>query len=211
MTENILDVLVNKAPALLLEHFLIVVAALALTVLIAVPLGIVLTRKRMKNYVHGIMAFLNIAQSVPSLAVVALGISLMGVGLRPALVVLVIYGMLPVVRNTIAGIEDIDDDILEAARGMGMSAWTVLRKVEVPLAFPIIMNGIQTTAIILVATATIAALIGAGGLGSLVFIGIQLMRPEQTIVGAGLTALMSIGFDRSLGYVNKRVTGDYRA
>lgn len=211
MTEKILDVLVNKAPVLLLEHFLIVVAALALTVLIAVPLGIVLTRKRMKNYVNGIMAFLNIAQSVPSLAVVALGISLMGVGLRPALVVLVIYGMLPVVRNTIAGIEDIDDDILEAARGMGMNAFTVLRKVEVPLAFPIIMNGIQTTAIILVATATIAALIGAGGLGSLVFIGIQLMRPEQTIVGAGLTALMSIGFDRSLGYVNKRVTGDYRA
>ena len=210
MTDKILDVLINRAPTLLLEHLVIVLIALSVTILVALPLGILLTRKRMKKYVHGIMAFLNIAQSVPSLAFIALGIRFMGVGIRPALVVLVIYGLLPVVRNTIAGIDDIEPDILESAKGMGMSPLTVLRKVELPLAFPIIMNGIQTTAVILVATATVAALIGAGGLGSLVFIGIQLMKPEQTIVGAGLTAIMSILFDRSLGYVNRRVTGDYR-
>ncbi len=202
--ETIIELFVEDVPTLLWQHIYITLISLSCACAVAVPLGVFLTRKSIKRYSGAVLAVLNVAQSVPSLAILALGMRFMGVGLFPSLVVLTIYGLLPIVRNTIAGINKVDEDILEASRGMGLSKTQTLFRVELPLAMPIILNGIQTTAVILVATTAVAALIGAGGLGTMIFIGVTMMRSEQIIVGAGLTTLMAIILDKGIGYISKK-------
>ena len=154
--------------SLLLQHLKLVSISLAIAILIALPIGIILTRPKFGRHVPKVMGILNITQGIPSLAVIAIFLPLMGIGTLPSIVALSIYALLPVVRNTIAGLESIDSNIVEAARGMGMPPLKVLLEIELPLAAPILISGIQTAAVVTVGTAIIADLIGGGGLGRLV-------------------------------------------
>ncbi|SFI00473.1 MULTISPECIES: ABC transporter permease/substrate-binding protein [unclassified Bacillus (in: firmicutes)] len=177
----------------LLEHLQISLIALFFAILIAVPLGILLTRKeRIAEWVIGTSA---VMQTIPSLALLGLLIPLVGIGKVPAIIALVIYALLPILRNTYTGIRELDPSLIEAAKAMGMNNWRRLWKVEIPLAWPIIMAGIRTAMVLIVGTATLAALIGAGGLGKLILLGIDRNDHALIILGAIPAALLALFFD----------------
>ncbi|HHY13910.1 MAG TPA: ABC transporter permease [Thermoanaerobacterales bacterium] len=189
--------------SLLLQHLKLVSISLAIAILIALPIGIILTRPKYRQHVPKIMGVLNITQGIPSLAIVAIFLPIMGIGTLPSIVALSLYALLPVVRNTIAGLEAIDSSIVEAARGMGMPPLKVLWEIELPLAAPILISGIQTAAVVTVGTATIADLIGGGGLGRLIFTGLSFFEPELIFLGSTLAAIIAIIFDQLFSIVNK--------
>ncbi|MBT2640028.1 MULTISPECIES: ABC transporter permease/substrate-binding protein [unclassified Bacillus (in: firmicutes)] len=177
----------------LLEHIQISFIALFFAVLIAIPLGIFLTRR--KRISEGIIGITAILQTIPSLALLGLLIPLFGIGKVPAIIALVAYALLPILRNTYTGINEVDPSLIEAARGMGMNSKRRLLKVELPLAMPVIMAGIRTAMVLIVGTATIAALIGAGGLGDLILLGIDRNNTALIVLGAIPAALLAILFD----------------
>lgn len=183
----------------LLEHIQISLLALIIAVVITIPLGILLTRsKKAAEPVIGVTAVL---QTIPSLALLGLLIPLVGIGIVPAIIALVIYSLLPILRNTYTGIKEVDPSLLEAARGMGMNTWKRLIRVELPLALPVIMAGIRTAMVLIVGTTTLAALIGAGGLGKLILLGIDRNDNYLILLGAIPAALLAIIFDSILRYV----------
>ncbi|PGM59527.1 ABC transporter permease/substrate-binding protein [Bacillus sp. AFS053548] len=186
----------------LLEHIQISVFALIIAIIIAVPLGIYLTRKKvLSEFVIGTTA---VIQTIPSLALLGILIPLVGIGKIPAVIALSVYALLPILRNTYTGIKEIDPILLEAATGLGMNGRQRLFKVELPLALPVMMAGIRTAMVIIVGTATIAALIGAGGLGSLILLGIDRNDMNFIIIGAIPSALLAIIFDFILRLIEKR-------
>lgn len=199
----VLDILSKRGLIVLKEHLILVGVSISIAIIIALPLGILLTRDPFKKKIDTILSILNTAQGVPSLAVIAIFLPIMGVGFKPSIVALTLYGLLPIVRNTIAGINSVDHDVLEAAKGMGMDKKLILRKVELPLALPVIIAGIQTSAVLTVGTATIAVLIGGGGLGNLVFRGITTFNPALILTGSLMTALIAIILDQAIGYIQK--------
>jgi osmoprotectant transport system permease protein len=177
----------------LLQHVEISLIALFFSLIIAIPLGIYLTRKqKTAEYIIGITGVL---QTIPSLALLGLLIPLFGIGTVPAVIALVAYALLPLLRNTYTGIKELDPSLLEAASAMGMNRRKRLMKVELPLAMPVIMAGIRTSTIFIIGTATIAALIGAGGLGDIILLGIDRNDYSLVILGAVPSALLAIIFD----------------
>ncbi|WP_053219545.1 ABC transporter permease/substrate-binding protein [Virgibacillus senegalensis] len=184
------------------EHLQISVISLLIAVVIAVPLGIALTRlKKIAEPIIGITAVL---QTIPSLAVLAFLIPFLGIGRQPAIVALIAYGLLPILRNTYTGIKEVDPALKEAATGMGMNTFRRLSKVELPLAMPVIMAGIRTSMVLIVGTTTIAALIGAGGLGELILLGIDRGGEINLILlGAIPAALLAILLDFILRIVER--------
>ncbi len=177
----------------LLEHIQISFIALFLAILIAIPLGIYLTRvPKLAEWVIGVTAVL---QTIPSLALLGLLIPLVGIGQVPAIIALVVYALLPILRNTYTGIQEVDPSLREAALAMGMNHRKRLLKVELPLAMPVIMAGIRTGMVLIVGTATLAALIGAGGLGSLILLGIDRNDMALIVIGAIPAALLALLFD----------------
>lgn len=177
----------------LLEHIQISFIALFFAVLIAIPLGIFLTRR--KRISEGIIGLTAVLQTIPSLALLGLLIPLFGIGKVPAIIALVAYALLPILRNTYTGINEVDPALIEAARAMGMNSKRRLMKVELPLAMPVIMAGIRTAMVLIVGTATIAALIGAGGLGDLILLGIDRNNTALLFFGAIPAAMLAILFD----------------
>ncbi|WML44269.1 osmoprotectant update ABC transporter permease/substrate-binding subunit OpuFB [Neobacillus sp. PS3-40] len=177
----------------LLEHIQISFIALIFAVIIAIPLGIYLTRNR--KLAEGIIGITAVFQTIPSLALLGLLIPIFGIGKIPAIIALVIYALLPILRNTYTGIKEVDPSLIEAAMAMGMNNSKRLVKVELPLAMPVIMAGIRTAMVLIVATATLAALIGAGGLGDLILLGIDRNNSSLIILGAVPAALLAIFFD----------------
>ncbi|ODA42882.1 ABC transporter permease [Desulfosporosinus sp. BG] len=204
--ENFRFALFEKAPEALLEHSLIVVVTITIAILISVPLGIFLTRPKFKRFGLVTLNLLNVLQAIPGLAIIALALPILGLGIKPAVLALLFQSLLPIVRNTIAGIIGVSPDVKEAASGMGMSKGKILFEVEIPLAMPIILSGIRTATVYVVSMGTLASLIGAGGLGNLIMGGLSLFRPEYLIVGAGLGAIMAIFLDRLLSYLELRIT-----
>lgn len=177
----------------LLEHLQISLISLFFAVLIAVPLGILLTRREhIAEWVIGTSA---VMQTIPSLALLGLLIPLVGIGKVPAIIALVIYALLPILRNTYTGIRKLDPSLIEAARAMGMNGWRRLWKVEIPLAWPFIMAGIRTAMVLIVGTATLAALIGGGGLGKFILLGIDRNDYALILLGAIPAALLALFFD----------------
>lgn len=195
MWNDIWQIFLNDGISLMIEHLQLVALAVLTALLIAVPSGILLSRDIMKKYSGKIMAIFNIAQGLPSLAIIAIFIPLLGIGFVPAVTALTIYALLPIVRNTLAGLNNVEDEIIEAARGMGMTPFQVLYKVELPLALPFIIAGIQTASVITVGTAVISNLIGAGGLGELIFTGLVRFDTKKILLGSGLSALIAVGID----------------
>ena len=189
--------------ALTREHIFLVFVSTAFAVLVGVPLGVLLTRK--KSLQTPILGFANIMQTVPSLALFGLliPISFIGIGVTPAIIALALYALLPVIRNTVTGISGIDAKIKEAATAMGMTDWQILRQVELPLAMPVILTGIRVAVVISVGVATIAAAIGAGGLGTYIFRGLRQNDNNLILAGAIFSALLALLADFGLGQIAK--------
>ncbi|KOY80688.1 ABC transporter permease/substrate-binding protein [Lysinibacillus macroides] len=179
--------------AALLEHTQISFIALFFAVLIAIPLGIYLTNKR--KIAESIIGVSAVLQTIPSLALLGLLIPLFGIGKVPAIIALVAYALLPILRNTYTGIQEVDPSLKEAALAMGMNMPKRLVKVELPLAMPVIMAGIRTAMVLIVGTATLAALIGAGGLGDIILLGIDRNNTALILLGAIPAAVLALIFD----------------
>lgn len=185
----------------LIEHMQLSFISLFIAVIIAVPLAIYLTRhKRMATVMIQITS---IFQTIPSLALLGLMIPLVGIGTVPAVTALVIYALLPILRNAYTGIMEVDPSLNEAADAMGMNRWRKLTKVQIPIAMPIIMAGIRNAMVLIIGTGTIAALIGAGGLGSLILLGIDRGNNHLILLGAIPAALLAILFDYLLSLFEK--------
>lgn len=175
------------------QHLYLSLVSLAIGVLISVPLGIVLTRFR--KWAEPVIGVTAIFQTIPSLALLGFMLPLLGIGALPSIVALTIYALLPILRNTYTGIISVDQAAVDAGRGMGMTTAQRLLKIEFPLALPFIMAGIRTATVLTVGVATLAAFIGAGGLGKLIIRGIQMNDNNIVLAGAVPAALLAIVFD----------------
>ncbi len=189
---------------LTLEHIELTAIAVGLAVLIGVPLGILISyfRKASKSVVGGA----NIVQAIPSMALLGLAIPLLGIGSVPAVVIVILYSLLPIIKNTYTGITSLDKGTLEAAKAIGLTKSQVLLKVQIPLALPVIMAGVRISAVTAVGLMTMAAFIGAGGLGFLIFSGISTTNNAQILAGAIPSALLALVVDTLFSTVEKLVT-----
>lgn len=189
--------------ALTREHIFLVFVSTALAVLIGIPLGILLTRK--KSLQAPVLGIANILQTVPSLALFGLliPVSFIGIGAKAAIIALTLYSFLPVIRNTVTGISGVDAKVKEAATAMGMTDWQILKMVELPLAAPVILTGIRVAVVIAVGVATIAAAVGAGGLGTYIFRGLRQNDNNLLLAGAIFSAVLALLADFALGQIEK--------
>jgi osmoprotectant transport system permease protein len=181
------------------QHISLVFIAISCAISVSVPLGIIITRPAFKKIVPIVDNTVNIAQTVPGLAVLALFYTILGLGFKTAIFALWLYSLLPILRNTSAGIQAIPDDIIEAAKGMGMTPLRILTRIELPLALPIIMAGIRVSAVVVTGSAALSTFIGAGGLGDLIVTGLALRRNSMLFTGGILTALLGIFMDTIFG------------
>ncbi|GAB2478286.1 ABC transporter permease [Alkalibacterium psychrotolerans] len=189
---------------LIWEHLYISLTALGLGVIVAVPLGIALTRtNKIATVVIGLASIL---QTVPSLALLALMIPFFGVGPVPAIIALFIYSLLPILRNTYTGMKGVNPSLVDAAKGMGMTEMQLVKKVELPQAAPVIMAGIRLSGTYVIAWAALASFIGAGGLGDFIFNGLNLFIPELIIGGTIPVTILALAVDFGLGRLEKMVT-----
>lgn len=187
-------------------HVGIVALSVGVAIVLAVPAAIWVTRPSWRGYAGLLRNLANVFQTVPSLAVIGLSSALfaivkLGVGWAPALVALVLYSILPVLSNTIVGLEGVDRGVIKAARGMGLSGGQILQKIELPLALPVIFAGIRTALVINIGTAALAATIGADCLGTLIFQGIATGNLTILLAGALPTALLAVALDGILGWL----------
>ena len=190
-----------------IEHLYLVIVAIVISTIVGIPLGILVTRKpKLKKPILG---FANIMQTVPSLALFGLLIPvpvLGGIGDRTAIIALILYSLLPIIRNTYTGIVGVDPAITEAGRGMGMTDMQLLWQVELPLALGVILAGVRVAAVIAIGLATIAAAIGAGGLGVLIFRGVATVNNQLLLAGAIPAAAIALVADFGLGFVEARLS-----
>jgi osmoprotectant transport system permease protein len=177
------------------QHLAISVTATLITVAVAVPLGILLTRGPMRRFARPITIVAGFGQAAPAIGLIALGAVLISLGFWGAVVALVVYGALPIVANTVAGLDGVDPRLIEASRGMGMTAFATLVRVELPLALTVIVAGIRTALVLIVGTATLASFVGAGGLGDFITTGIKLQQNVTLVVGAILVAALALFID----------------
>lgn len=190
-----------------LEHLLLVGISIGVATLIGIPLGILITRKAILR--QPILGIANILQTIPSLALFGLLIPVPiigGIGATPAIVALTLYSFLPIIRNTYTGITGVDGAVREAGRGMGMSDWELLRQVELPLAMNVILAGVRVATVIAIGIATIAAAIGAGGLGVFIFRGIAVVNNQLILAGAVPAAVIAFIADFGIGLLEKRLS-----
>lgn len=189
------------------EHLLLVGIAIAIATLVGIPLGILITRNsKLRQPILGIA---NILQTIPSLALFGLLIPVPvigGIGITPAIVALTLYSLLPIIRNTYTGITGVDPAIREAGRGMGMTDQQLLFQVEMPLALGVILAGVRVATVIAIGIATIAAAIGAGGLGVFIFQGISNVNDQLLLAGAVPAAVMAVLADFAIGWIERRLT-----
>ncbi|NMB42377.1 MAG: ABC transporter permease [Firmicutes bacterium] len=187
---------------LAVQHVLLSLMGVIVGTITALPLGIFATRyPKIGNYAVDITGML---YTVPSLAILGFMLPFLGLGWLPTIMALIIYSWMPVLRNTCAGILSVDSAVKEAAMGMGATPAQVLFRVELPLAFPVIMAGVRTVAVLTIGVATMGALAGAGGLGELVFTGISMMDTNRTLVGAIPVTIMALLADQLMGLIENR-------
>ncbi|MFW6324569.1 MAG: ABC transporter permease [Desulfovibrionales bacterium] len=177
------------------QHLYLVAVSMVLATMVGVTVGIVFTRKRFKRYAGVVMYVVGLGQTIPSLAVLALAMSFLGIGSNTAIFALFVYSILPIARNTMAGITAVPPAMIDAAKGMGMPNWRILLEVELPNAMQVMLTGFRVALVINIGTAALAYLIGAGGLGDLIFTGINLMQTEKLLAGAIPTTLLALGAD----------------
>lgn len=182
------------------QHVQLAAASTVVTLVLAIPLGIVLTRPFTRRVRPVIISLLTLGQAVPTIAIlVLLAVAFLFLGFQAAIVGLVLYAIVPVLLNTMVGLEQVDEAVLEAGRGMGMSKLTVLRRIELPLAVPVILAGIRTALVINVGTAALVTYINAGGLGDIIVAGLSNNGFTVQLVGAALTAVLALFIDYLAG------------
>lgn len=186
------------------EHIYISTIALALGVIVAVPLGMLLTRT--PKLANGVIGVASVLQTIPAMALLAMMIPLFGIGAFPAIIALFIYSLLPILRNTYLGLNSVDSAVIDAAKGMGMNSFQRMIQVELPLAFPVIMSGIRLSATYVIAWTTLASYIGAGGLGDLIFNGLNLYRSDLILGGSIPVIILALIVDFLLGKLEVRFT-----
>jgi len=189
------------------QHLVLVLTAMAIAIAIGVPVGILLTRRA--RWRGPILGLANVLQTIPSLALFGFLIPIPligGIGPRTAIVALVVYALLPILRNTLAGILGVDTAVRDSALAMGMTDWQVLREVELPLAARTILAGIRVATVTSIGTATIAAAIGGGGLGVFIFRGVASVDTVQILAGAVPAALIALLSDGGLGWIERKLS-----
>lgn len=189
--------------SLFLQHIELTIFAVVISIIIGVPLGIVIVGK--KKISSTVLAIANIVQSIPSIALLGFLIPAFGIGSKPAIVMVVLYSLLPIVKNTFTGLNNIDEAIVEAAEGIGLTKTQILLKVRFPLAMSVIMSGIRISAVTAVGLMTIAAFIGAGGLGYLVFSGVQTVNNYMVLAGAIPACILALVIDFIIGKIENVV------
>ncbi len=192
---------------LTVEHLGLVAVSIAIALAIGIPLGILMTRKPALS--KPILTFANVVQTIPSLALFGFLIPIPfigGIGARTAIIALLLYSLLPIIKNTFTGIMGVDPAVREAGRGMGMTDAQLLWQVEIPLALGVIFAGIRVATVTAVGVATIAAAVGAGGLGMFIFRGVSMLDYRLILAGAIPSALLALAADFGLGAVEKRLT-----
>lgn len=207
-----IDFLINNSGEVLtksMEHLFIAAISLAFGILVAVPLGILLNKSKQAAKI--VMAIASVLQTVPSFALLALMIPLFGVGKKPAIVSLFIYSLLPILRNTYLGIDGVNENLIDAAKGMGMTPSQVLFKVQIPMAMPVIMGGIRLSAVYVLAWTTLAAYVGAGGLGDFIFNGLTNAIMPMVVWGTIPVTLMAIIVDLLFGILEDKLSPDKKS
>jgi osmoprotectant transport system permease protein len=182
-------------------HIGLTMISLIIAIIVAVPVGILIARR--KKLAGIVLGFAGVLQTIPSIALLGVLIPFLGIGPKPAILALFLYALLPVIRNTYTGITQVNPAVIDAARGMGMDQWQILTRVELPLAFPVLMAGIRTATVINVGVATLAAYIAAGGLGEFIFGGIALNNSNMILAGAIPAALLAVILDFLLSLLQK--------
>jgi osmoprotectant transport system permease protein len=188
--------------ALAAQHFWLTVIALAVALAVALPLGVLAARRpRVRGPLLGILGTI---YTIPSLALFVLLIPLMGLGFGPALVALAAYAQVILVRNITVGLLAVDPAVLEAARGMGLTPWQRLWRVELPLALPVILAGVRVAVLAVIGIGAVAAFINAGGLGTLLFMGVSQSHPDKIIAGALAVSAMALGANAAIHAIERR-------
>lgn len=190
--------------SLFVEHIQLTALALLAAILIGVPLGILISYVRPAS--KPVMAFANLVQAIPSMALLGLAIPVLGIGMKPAVFLVVIYSLLPIIKNTYAGLESTNAQTLEAAEGIGLTRWQILFRVRLPLALPVIMTGVRISAVSAVGLMTLAAFVGGGGLGFLVFSGIRTINNYKILAGAIPSCILALLVDRVFSAIETIVT-----
>ncbi|WP_026286220.1 ABC transporter permease [Salsuginibacillus kocurii] len=186
------------------QHMFLVFVSMGIAIAIAVPLGVALTS--MRRYAEPVIGVAAVAQTIPSLALLGFMLPVLGIGTNNAIFALTIYALLPVLRNTYTGILEVDQASVQAGKGMGMTRAQILRKIELPLAFPVIMAGIRTSTVIVIGIATLATFVGAGGLGDVIMRGLAVQNSALTLLGAIPAAILAIITDFILKRIENWVT-----
>ena len=186
------------------QHLRTTLIAVGLAVALGVPLGILITRWRWLY--SPVLAVTGVLYTIPSLALFAFLLPMLGLGVRPTIAALVLYSQLAIVRNTAVGINNVDRAIIEAATGMGMTRWQILRLVQLPLALAVMMVGVRLAVVMSIGTASIMSLAGAGGLGSEIFAGIDRVQDKMILAGALPAALLAIAADLGMGALERWLT-----
>ncbi len=186
------------------EHIRLVAISVLAGMVVSIPLGILLTRH--KKAAGVVLALAGVIQTIPGLVMLGFALILIGIGLLPALVVLSLYSILPILRNTYTGIIEVDPSLVEAARGIGMNSAQILFGVQLPLALPTIISGIRISAVYIVSWATLAGLIGAGGLGDLIWTGLSTYNTNYILSGAIPSAVLAFLISGLVGLIQKLIT-----
>lgn len=201
----------RAAPPLLLgEHLVLVALSSTAATVVGVAVGLFVTRPAGRDFLTLANDLSSLAQTVPPVAVLALAVPMIGFGFKPTVAALFLYSILPVIRNTIAGIESVDPRLKEAALGVGMTRMQLLAMVELPLSLRVIMAGIRTSVVINIGTATIGAVVGAGGLGTPIISGLVRENPAFVLEGALIAALLAFLFDQYLGRAERGLFRSFR-
>lgn len=189
---------------LLWEHIYMSLISLGLGVIVAVPLGIFLSQ--VPKVANVVISIVSVLQTIPTLALLALMIPFLGVGKVPAIVALFIYSLLPILRNTYLGMSNVNPDLLDAAKGMGLKRMQIIRQVQLPLAVPVIMAGIRLSTVYVIAWTTLASYIGGGGLGDMIFNGLNLFRPDLILGGTIPVTILAVVVDLVMARIEEWVT-----
>lgn len=185
------------------EHIILTFWSTLIVLFIAIPLGILLTRDRFRKFSAPVLGIANGGQAIPAYGLLVLFAALLGTNVSTAIIALTVFSMLPVLRNTMVGLDQVDQSVIEAGRGMGLSKMQVLKQVELPLAVPVILAGIRIALVINVGTAALAFLIGAGGLGETINSGLKLRRNTAVFIGGTLVAMLALVIDFTAALVER--------
>lgn len=208
---KVLNVYIERGPwflELLGEQLAISLTAIVLSAAIGLSLGVFISEHR--RFAEPVMAVCNVFYTIPAIALIGLLIPLVGIGEKNAIIAIVLYGIMPMVRNTYTGITTIDPGTIDAAVGMGSTKWQLLFKIKLPLAASVIIAGLRNVVVMSIATGSIAAFIGGGGLGEAIFRGITMYNTAMTFAGSLMLVLLAIVCDHSLGRLEKHIKMKWR-